>query len=298
MTRPLTASAPTPLRPSSSATSVWAGTASASRLSERNRKTLIAISWAASVGRSTRAAIAVAPVNTPEHRTGPQEEVSPGRHERLHLGPVRSQRPRTDRVGTRRPPQRATGQDLRTDGRPRRSGHTQTETEHEHDLDDRVEDVCRDEDLQRGAVVARPALGAFGCEADEHERHAERRDPKIGDGETDHPRRRRRSRATSGGANTTRIGAATSPITSGQPGRLDTDIGCTDAVGRTDPVRHPLGGSVREEVRAADHQGEQRNRHPRPHRVRAFRVGRRSPCRRGGTAAPRRAHRTPAPRAR
>ena len=103
--RPITAAAGRSSRPSSSATIVWAGIASASSDRARNMNMLITIWWAASVGSSMRPAIAVAPPNT--------ASIEPTRSSRclpavisgpipVTGGPPLRRRPQARRTGSRR----------------------------------------------------------------------------------------------------------------------------------------------------------------------------------------------------
>ena len=112
--------------PSCSATSVWAGMASASRARAMRARTLTAIWCAASVGSSVRAAIDVVPMTTASIDAGAQQQVPPGRQQRTHLGPARSRRRATatmsadhDGEGQRRP---APGRSRSTTPTPARRG--------------------------------------------------------------------------------------------------------------------------------------------------------------------------------
>ena len=284
--------------PSSSATSVWAGMASASSARARNSSRPAPIWWAASVASSTRAAIAVAPTVT--------ASIDPTRSRRWRPAVISGAMPGPARPALRGPGEvpahddgeRHAGADLGDDGRPRRARHAPLEAVDEQHLEHGVDGVRREQDDERRAVVRRAALDALGAEGEHDERDPERADAQVRRAERQRRRRRRRGRRPA----TARRGAISGATT--MPTIADSHIVCTAtfaapvAVGR----RRSGGRRARSCRRSGSCTPRRRGRARSPpgpaRRAAPCRGGRRSPCRRGCTAARRRGCRAPAGRGR
>ena len=219
----------------------------------------MAIWWAARVASSTRAAIAVAPVNT--------ASIEPTRSSRWR--PAVSSGAISDRLGHRCRAERETrahhheernaGAGLGDRRRPGRSGDAEFEAEHEHDLDRQVGHVGRNEDDERRSVVRRSTVDALRSERDQDERHTERSDLQVLDRELEHVALGADRRCERPGAERSSRGTATTATIPASHIACTPDVGCLVRPPGAQPVRDPLGGAVGQEVRPGDHQREQRD---------------------------------------
>ena len=185
---------------------------------------------------------------------------------------------------------------LRDHRPPRRALDPPAEAVDEQHLEDEVDGVRDDHDHERRLQVGDAPQVALAAEREEREREPERRDPHVGDGvvgrvavDSHQLDDLRCERDHAGGDRETEAER--------QPERLRAepvrDLRLPRSRRAPDLRRRP----VLEEVEDAEEAAEHRGRNPERRQLRAGRGGRRSPCRRGGTAARPRARRAPAPRA-